>query len=90
MTTVEIGPPLRRYCDGEEELSGEGTNVLEVLRDASADYPELRSIILRSENEISSRIFLYGVDGSVISQNRESALVGETGRLRLYLLVAGG
>jgi hypothetical protein len=90
MTTVEIGPPLRMYCDGRKELCGRGASVLEVLRDACSDYPSLRSIVLRSETEISSRVFLYGCDGSVISKNRETAPVGEEGRLRVYLLVAGG
>jgi hypothetical protein len=90
MTTVAIAPSLRRFCGGREELRGEGATVLEVLRDASAEYPALRHRVLRNETEISSRIFVYRDDGSVIADNRETAPAPEGSGLRLYLLIGGG
>ena len=89
MTTVSIGPPLRKFCDGKEELSGEGTTILDVLKDMSVDHPELRSRILRSETEISARIFVYR-DGAVVIEDRETVPLGPGERLRLYAFVAGG
>ena len=90
MTTVLIGPPLRKFCDGKKELVGVGSTVLDVLKDVSATRPQLRSRILRSENEISARIFVYRDDGTIVMGNRETAAVGNNERLSLYVFVAGG
>lgn len=90
MAIVDIGPPLRRYCDGKAELEGDGRNVIEVLSAVSRDYPELRSRILKSETEISARMFVYREDDGIIQQDRETAPVAQDGRLRLYVFVGGG
>ena len=90
MATVEIGPPLRRFCDGRTELQGAGTNVLEVLLDASAQYPALQSRVFRDDTQISATVLLYRGDGSIIFKDRETTAVVEGDRLRLYMFVAGG
>jgi len=72
------------------EIQGDGTTVLEVLSDAVDAYPELKRRVLKNDSRISTQIFVYRDDKTVITGDREHVSVAGMDSLKVFLLVGGG
>lgn len=49
---VMIPAPLRRYTNGEQKVTGSGSNILEVLDGLEVEYPGIRERIVEDDGEI--------------------------------------
>ena len=49
MVTVMIPSPLRRYCDGQERIQVEGTNLRQVFNALGRLYPDLRDQLVEDD-----------------------------------------
>ncbi len=90
MTKVSVCEPLRRYCSNEDTLTGDGGNVLEVLKDVSRDFPELKRKLFKTDNSLSSQVLIYKNLKDIRFLQNENTPVDSGTELKLVVALCGG
>ncbi len=90
MATIRIPPVLRPSVGGEREVTAEGGNVGEVLRDLVGRYPDTERQLFGAEGDLNRFVNVYLNDEDVrVLQGLETA-VGAGDDLVILPAMAGG
>ena len=90
MIKVSVCEPLQRYCRNEDTLIGDGGCVLEVLKDISRDFPELKRKLFKAENSLSAQVLIYkNLKDIRLLQNGDTPVDSRT-ELKLVVALCGG
>ncbi len=90
MTKITISTPLRRYSGNAGILAGEGDTVLEVLKDASKEFPELRKKLFKTESTLSAQIIIYKENQDIRLLQKENTPMDSRSELKLIVALCGG
>ena len=90
MATVKIPPVLRASVGGEKQVSADGQNVGEVLRDLVGSHPATQSQIFSAEGELNRYVNVYLNDEDVRVLGGLETAVGEGDTLVILPAMAGG
>jgi molybdopterin converting factor small subunit len=90
MATVKIPPVLRASVGGEKQVSANGGNVGDVLRDLVSTHPATESQIFSAEGELNRYVNVYLNDEDVRVLGGLDTAVGEGDTLVILPAMAGG
>jgi molybdopterin synthase sulfur carrier subunit len=90
MATIRIPPVLRPSVGGEREVSADGSNVGEVLRDLAEKHPATQSQLFGEGGELNRYVNVYLNDEDVrVLQGLETP-VGDSDTIVILPAMAGG
>ena len=90
MATIRIPPVLRPSVGGEREVSADGANVGEVLRDLAASHPATESQLFSADGELNRYVNVYLNDEDVRVLDGLETPVGGSDTLVILPAMAGG
>ena len=90
MATIKIPPVLRPSVGGEKELSADGANVGEVLRDLASAHPATEQQLFSAEGELNRYVNVYLNDEDVRVLDGLDTPVGDGDTLVILPAMAGG
>jgi molybdopterin synthase sulfur carrier subunit len=90
MATIKIPPVLRASVGGEREVSADGENVGDVLRNLAASHPATESQLFSGEGELNRYVNVYLNDEDVRVLDGLSTAVGTGDTLVILPAMAGG
>jgi molybdopterin synthase sulfur carrier subunit len=90
MPVIKIPVVLRASVGGEKEVTAEGGDVGEVLRDLAARHPGLESQLFGADGSLNRYVNVYLNDEDVRVLDGLDTAVGETDVLNVLPAMAGG
>ena len=90
MATIKIPPVLRQSVGGEKELSAEGANVGEVLRDLASAHPATEQQLFSADGALNRYVNVYLNDEDVRVLGGLDTAVSEGDVLVILPAMAGG
>ncbi|HEY7960630.1 MAG TPA: ubiquitin-like small modifier protein 1 [Solirubrobacteraceae bacterium] len=90
MATIKIPPVLRASVGGEREVSADGENVGDVLRNLAQSHPATESQLFSGEGELNRYVNVYLNDEDVRVLDGLGTLVGAGDTLVILPAMAGG
>jgi sulfur-carrier protein len=90
MATIKIPPVLRASVGGEKQVSANGANVGDVLRDLAQNHPDTQSQLFSAEGELNRYVNVYLNDEDVRVLDGLDTGVGESDTLVILPAMAGG
>ena len=90
MATVRIPPVLRPSVGGEREVSADGDNVGDVLRNLTSEHPDTESQLFGEGGELNRYVNVYLNDEDVRVLDGLDTGVGEGDVLVILPAMAGG
>ena len=90
MATIKIPPVLRPSVGGEKELSAEGANVGEVLRDLASAHPATEQQLFSADGALNRYVNVYLNDEDVRVLGGLDTAVSEGDVLVILPAMAGG
>lgn len=90
MATIRIPTPLRKYTQGDEQVSAAGATVAEVLADLDHNHPGIKDRLFDDKGQVRRFVNIF-VDGEDIRhlQNLDTP-VPEGGQISIIPAIAGG
>ena len=90
MATVRIPPVLRPKTNGQAEVEAGGSDVGEVLRSLTGEFPDTQSQLFGEDGELNRYVNVYLNDEDVRVLQGLDTQVGETDTLNVLPAMAGG
>lgn len=90
MATIRIPTPLRKYTQGNEQVSATGATIGDVLSDLENNHPGIKERLFDRKGEVRRFVNIF-VDGEDIRfmQNLDTP-VSESGEVSIIPAIAGG
>jgi molybdopterin synthase sulfur carrier subunit len=90
MATIRIPTPLRKYTQGDEQVSASGATVAEVLADLEQNHPGIKARIFDDKGAVRRFVNIF-VDGEDIRHLQSlDTPVPEAGQISIIPAIAGG
>jgi sulfur-carrier protein len=90
MATVRIPPVLRPQTGGQPEVEASGSNVGEVLRALTAEYPETESQLFGEDGDLNRYVNVYLNDEDVRVLDGLGTSVADADTVVILPAMAGG
>ena len=90
MATIRIPPVLRPSVGGEREVSADGANVGDVLRNLAEAHPETSAQLFGADGDLNRYVNVYLNDEDVRVLDGLDTPVGESDSLVILPAMAGG
>lgn len=90
MATVRIPPVLRPHTDGQPEVEASGSNVGEVLRALTAEYPDTESQLFGEDGDLNRYVNVYLNDEDVRVLGGLGTSVADADTVVILPAMAGG
>ena len=90
MPTVRIPTPLRKYTQGQEEVTAAGATVREVIADLESRYPGIRERICDDSGNVRRFVNVFVADEDIRFLKNLDTVVGERDELSIIPAIAGG
>jgi len=90
MASIHIPPALRKYTQGEEEVSVGGGNVAEVLRNLESKYPGIQERILDDSGAVRRFVNIFVADEDIRFLDNLSTAVKDSDEVSIVPAIAGG
>ncbi|MEN8171609.1 MAG: MoaD/ThiS family protein [Chloroflexota bacterium] len=90
MPVIKIPTPLRPYAGGQNEITVQGSIVIEVLRDLVTQYPALEKHLFSTEDKLRPYVNLFLGEEDVRYLQGEATILKEDDKLRIIPSIAGG
>jgi sulfur-carrier protein len=90
MATIKIPPMLRASVGGEKQISANGGNVGDVLKDLAANHPATQDQLFSADGELNRYVNVYLNDEDVRVLDGLETSVGESDTLVILPAMAGG
>ena len=90
MVNVLIPYPLRRFTDGSEEVTAEGTTVREIMEYLDRKYPGLEGVMRTAEGELKAFVNVYLNKEDIKSLENLETQVGDGDELSIVPALGGG
>ena len=90
MSTIKIPPVLRSSTGGDKEISAEGTNVGEVLRQLADRYPDTERQLFGEDGSLNRYVNVYLNDEDVRVLDGLDTPVQDSDTLVILPAMAGG
>lgn len=87
---VLIPAPLRRYTGGESKVTGDGTNVTELLEGLELSYPGLRDRILEEDGQIRRFVNVFVNGQNVRKLQGVATVISDGDEVGIVPAMAGG
>ncbi len=90
MATVRIPTPLRKYTQGQEEVTIDGTNVGALLESLESNYPGIRERICDDKGAVRRFVNIFVADEDIRFLDNLDTSVGESDEVSIVPAIAGG
>ena len=90
MATVRIPTPLRKYTQGQEEVSASGKTVGELITDLEAKYPGIKERICDDKGALRRFVNVFVKDEDVRFLKNLDTPVAEGDEVSIVPAIAGG
>jgi MoaD family protein len=90
MATVRIPTPLRKYTQGQEEVSAAGKTVGELITDLEAKYPGIRERICDDKGALRRFVNVFVKDEDVRFLKNLDTPVSDGDEVSIVPAIAGG
>lgn len=87
---IRIPTPLRKYTDGQDGVSVDGSTVGEALQNLAEAHPELKSRIFDEAGELRRFVNVYANQEDIRFQNHLDTEVADGGEVSIVPAIAGG
>jgi MoaD family protein len=90
MATVRIPTPLRKYTQGQEEVTAAGKTVGELIGDLEAKYPGIKERICDEKGALRRFVNVFVKDEDVRFQKNLDTPVADADEVSIVPAIAGG
>lgn len=90
MPTVRIPTPLRKYTQGQEQVSVAGARVADVVADLEKNYPGIRERILDDAGKVRRFVNIFVDDEDIRFLDNLDTPVGDDAEVSIVPAIAGG
>jgi MoaD family protein len=90
MATVRIPTPLRKYTQGQEEVSAAGKTVGDLIADLEAKYPGIKERICDDKGALRRFVNVFVKDEDVRFLKNLDTPVGDGDEVSIVPAIAGG
>jgi len=90
MATINIPPALRKFTQGEEEVSVAGANVRELLKNLDTSYPGIGERILDEAGTIRRFVNVFVADEDIRFLDNLDTAVRDGDEVSIVPAIAGG
>ena len=90
MATDRIPTPLRKYTQGQEEVTIDGTNVGALLESLESNYPGIRERICDDKGAVRRFVNIFVADEDIRFLDNLDTAVGESDEVSIVPAIAGG
>ena len=90
MATIRIPTPLRKYTEGQEEVSIGGSSVREVLTALDAAHPGIRERILDDNGAVRRFVNVFVADEDIRFLEELDTPVKDSDEVSIIPAIAGG
>ncbi len=88
--SVRIPTPLRKYTDGQDQVSVEGTTVGEALQNLAEAHPELKTRIFDDSGTVRRFVNVFANDEDIRFQDSLDTALSEGDQVSIVPAIAGG
>lgn len=88
--SVRIPTPLRKYTDGQDQVSVEGATVGEALANLAEAHPELKSRIFDDSGTVRRFVNVFANDEDIRFQEQLDTELSEGDQVSIVPAIAGG
>jgi len=90
MATVRIPTPLRKYTQGAEEVSIDGSNVRELIENLESSYPGIRERICDDKGAVRRFVNVFVADEDIRFLDNLDTAVKDSDEVSIVPAIAGG
>ncbi|MBL4632765.1 MAG: MoaD/ThiS family protein [Kofleriaceae bacterium] len=90
MATVRIPTPLRKYTDGQEEVSAAGATVGAIIDDLENSYPGIKSRICDDAGAVRKFVNIYANEDDIRHLQELKTEVKDSDEISIIPAIAGG
>lgn len=90
MATVRIPTPLRKYTDGNEEVSASGDTIGALLEDLESNFPGIKSRICDEAGAVRKFVNIYANEEDIRHLQELQTAVKEGDEISIIPAIAGG
>lgn len=90
MATVHIPPALRKYTQGQQEVSAAGGNVRELLSNLESDFPGIAERILDDGGAVRRFVNVFVADEDIRFMDNLDTTVKDADEVSIIPAIAGG
>lgn len=90
MATVHIPPALRKYTQGNEEVSVDGGNVRDLLGNLESSYPGIGERILDDKGAVRRFVNVFVADEDIRFMENLETPVKDADEISIVPAIAGG
>jgi molybdopterin converting factor small subunit len=90
MPALRIPTPLRAYTDGESEVSVTGSNISDVLKDVTAQYPALQPHLFNEGGDLRPFVNLFVGENNIKDLQGVDTPIQDGEKIMLIPSIAGG
>lgn len=90
MATVRIPTPLRKYTQGQDEVTVTGTNVRELITNLESSYPGIRERICDDSGAVRRFVNVFVADEDIRFLDNLETPVKENDEVSIVPAIAGG
>lgn len=90
MATIHIPPALRKYTQGNEEVSVDGGNVRDLLSNLESSYPGIGERILDDKGAVRRFVNVFVADEDIRFMENLETPVKEADEVSIVPAIAGG
>jgi len=90
MATVRIPTPLRKYTQGQEEVTIEAGNVRELITSLESSYPGIRERICDDKGAVRRFVNIFVADEDIRFLDNLDTAVKESDEVSIVPAIAGG
>lgn len=90
MASIHIPPALRKFTQGEEEVSVGGANVAELLKNLESSYPGIGERILDENGAVRRFVNIFVADEDIRFLDNLGTPVKDNDEVSIVPAIAGG